>query len=102
MLKRTIDIAIDFLNHSPSTAGLLGLGEQVLATQITEPHDPPLIGMEQDRDERIESYVKDFRPLVLGALELTAGGGTLSLQAQEIPGAEVMDFRLLVLRRIGA
>ena len=102
MLKRTIDIAIDFLNHSRSTAGLLGLGEQVLAAQITEPHDPPLIGMEQDRDERTESYVKDFQPLVLGDMALTAGRGTLSLHAQEIPGAEVMDVRLLVLRRIGA
>ncbi len=58
--------------------------------------------MEQDRDERIESYVKDFQPLVLGDMELTAGRGTLSLQAQEIPGAEVIDLRLLVLRRIGA
>ena len=58
--------------------------------------------MEQDRDERIESYVKDFRPLVLGDMELTAGRGTLSLQALEIPGAEVMDVSLLVFRRIGA
>ena len=80
----------------------LRLGEQVLAAQITEPHDPPLIGMEQDRDERIESYVKDFQPLVLGDMALTAGRGTLSLQALEIPGAEVMDLRLLVFRRIGA
>ncbi len=77
----------------------LRLGDQTVAGRITEAHDPPLIGMEHDRVERIESYVKDFRPMVLGTFELTAGSGTLTLQALEIPGEQAMDFRLLTLRR---
>ena len=56
-------------NTNVNTPNIDGLGEQALAARITAAHDPPLIGMEQDRDERIESYVKDFRPLVLGDME---------------------------------
>lgn len=68
--------------------------------QITQAHNPPLRGMENDRVERIESYVKDFKPLQLGAIHLPQGTGTLALQATKIPGSQVMDFRLLTLRRI--
>ena len=78
----------------------LRLGDQTLTGRITEAHDPPLVGMEHDRVERIESYVKDFRPMVLGAIELAAGRGTLILRALEIPGRQAMDFRLLTLRRL--
>ena len=41
------------------------LGQSVDA-EIRQPHDPPLQGAENDRVERIESYVKDFRPMKLG------------------------------------
>ena len=78
----------------------LRLGDQTLTGRITEAHDPPLVGMEHDRVERIESYVKDFQPVVLGTIELAAGRGTLRLQALEIPGEQAMDFRLLTLRRL--
>ena len=57
--------------------------------------------MEHDRDQRIESYVKDFTPLELGTIELARGPGTLSLKALDIPGDHVMDVRLLVFRRRG-
>ena len=63
-------------------------------------HDPPLTGMENDRDIRIESYVKDFKPMNIGTIHLDKGMGTLSLQALNIPGAEVMDFRLMMLERV--
>lgn len=79
----------------------LRLGDQTLAGRITEAHDPPLMGMEHDRVERIESYVKHFQPIVLGTIDLAAGRGTLTLQALEVPGSQVMDFRLLTLRRQG-
>ena len=80
----------------------LRFGDSVLTGRITETHDPPLRGMERDRDERIESYVKDFMPLRLGTIDLARGPGTLSLKALEIPGGQVMDFRLLELRRVDA
>ena len=65
-----------------------------------EAHDPPLVGMEHDYVERGESYVKDFKPLSIGQIHLPKGAGELTLQATNIPGEEVMDFRLLMLRRI--
>lgn len=78
----------------------LRLGDQTVAGRIAESHDPPLVGMEHDRVERIESYVKDFRPTVLGTIDLDTGRGTLTLRALEIPGLQAMDFRLLTLRRL--
>ncbi|MEQ6118971.1 arylsulfatase [Reichenbachiella sp. MALMAid0571] len=70
-----------------------------LKTKITEPHDPPLIGMQYDRHKRIESYTKDFKPLNMGAIHLNKNTGQLILQAPDIPGKEALDFRLLLLKK---
>lgn len=78
----------------------ISFGEDVLTGRITEPHDPPLTGMEQDRFERSESYVKDFRRMTLGDIRLKQGQGRLRLRALEIPGSQVMDFRLMLLSRV--
>ena len=78
----------------------LEFGASSLSTQITEANDPPLLGMEHDRVERQESYVKNFKPMSLGMIQLEKGGDTLSLRATDIPGDEVMEFRLLVLERV--
>ncbi|MDA0195606.1 MAG: arylsulfatase [Bacteroidetes bacterium] len=78
----------------------LSFGEDRLEGQIEIAHDPPLTGMEHDRVERPESYVKDFKPLNLGAIHLTKGPGQLVLKALEIPGATVMDVRLLMFERV--
>jgi len=71
-----------------------------LVGKITEAHNPPLTGMEHDRVERQESYVKDFKATTLGTIRLEKGKGTLSFQALEIPASQVMDFRLLYLTRL--
>lgn len=78
----------------------LSFGEAALEARITEAWDPPLRGMEKDRVPREESYVKDFRPLVMGEIDLPAGQGMLTLKALEKPGKEVGDVRLLMFRRI--
>lgn len=72
-----------------------------LRTRITEPHDPPLYGKEYDRSDRggIESFVKDFRPMSMGEIDLPAGEGMLTLRALEIPGASAAEVRWLELRR---
>lgn len=74
-----------------------------LRTRITEPHDPPPYGMENDRSDRggVESFVKDFRPMSMGEIKLPAGDGMLTLRAVEIPGASVAEVRWLELRRVG-
>ena len=62
------------------------------------PFDPPLRGREADRVPRAgESYVKDFRPLSLGVVELPAGRGELSLLATRVAGKQVADVRELEL-----
>lgn len=68
--------------------------------KVAEAHDPPLTGMENDRNPRIESYIKDFKPMKLGTMSLKKGRGALTLKATEITGQEVMDFRLLVFKRL--
>ncbi len=65
---------------------------------VSEPHDPPLFGAEHDRASRgSESYVKDFKPMRLGRLELKAGRGELSLRALNVPATQVMDLRMVLL-----
>lgn len=78
----------------------LRFGNSILTGNIEEAHDPPIQGMENDRFERQESYVKDFKPMKIGTIHLTKGPGTLELAATKIPGGQVMDFRLLTLERI--
>ncbi len=72
-----------------------------LTGQITEVHDPELKGMENDRLIRSESYVKDFKPLNIGIIHLKKGVGTLRLKPLEIQGKEMMDFRLMMLKKVG-
>ena len=78
----------------------LSFGESRLKGHIAEGFDPPLRGMENDRVERTESYVKDFKALNLGVVHLEKGEGQLTLQALTIPGSTVMDFRLLMFERV--
>ena len=78
----------------------LSFGDTAITGTITEAHDPPLAGMEHDRYPRAESYVKDFKRMTLGDIHLKKGNGTLKLQALEIPGSQVMDFRLMLLTRV--
>jgi arylsulfatase A-like enzyme len=76
----------------------LNLGETIVQVEVTDAHDPPLVGATFDRVSRgSESYVKDFKPLTLGVLSLEKGRGDLVLRATEIPGEQVMDVHSLVL-----
>lgn len=80
-----------------STVELTFNGAKLEGT-VSEPHDPPLFGAEHDRASRgSESYVKDFKPMRLGRLELKAGRGELSLRAPSVPGRQVMDVRMVLL-----
>lgn len=78
----------------------LRFNNSVLRKTVDEPHDPVAFGKDDDRVLRIESYVKDFKPLSLGIMEIEKGKGELSLSIPEIPGDEGIEFRLLMFRRI--
>jgi arylsulfatase A-like enzyme len=79
----------------------LSSGGHSTATTIVNPHDPPLLGAEDDRSARSESYAKDFKPLSLGSLALAAGKDSLILTAETVPGNTVADVRRLILIRRG-
>ena len=72
-----------------------------LQGKVVEGNDPPLRGAESDRtpNRGSESYVKDFKPLRVGSVRLEAGRGPLTLRALKTPGKQVMDVRLIQLRR---
>lgn len=78
----------------------LSSGPAKIDVSVDKAHDPPEIGMEQDRDVRGESYVKDFIPLSMGTISLSSGQQRMTLQASEIKGSSSIDFRLLMLRKI--
>lgn len=77
----------------------LTFNEQKLVGNVAQAHPSKLVGAAEDRFERAESYEQNWGRMTLGVLPLTAGKGQLTLRATEIPGAHVMDFRLLLLRR---
>ncbi len=80
----------------------LSCGAGRVEATVSEAHDPPLLGAENDRVPRKgESYVKDFRPMRLGVITLTAGRGTLTLRALKVPANQVMEVRMLELKRAG-
>ncbi|MEA3463394.1 MAG: N-acetylgalactosamine 6-sulfate sulfatase, partial [Bacteroidota bacterium] len=78
----------------------LSVGESQLQSKITEAFDPPLRGMEQDLTPRIESYIKDWKTMDMGTIELSRGTFNMSLKALEMPGSSVIDFRLFLFERI--
>ena len=77
----------------------LELGKNNLEVKLKTAHDPELYGAAQDRSPRIESYVKDFKPLNIGELYLEEGRDKLVLKATEIYGDQMMDFRMILLHR---
>jgi arylsulfatase A-like enzyme len=79
----------------------LSFNDSKLQAMITEPHDVKERGGEHDRVKRNESYVKDFKSMKLGTIELKKGKGELALRATKMPGSQVMDFRLLMFTRVG-
>lgn len=56
----------------------LSFNDSQVTGNITEPHDPPLEGMEHDRVKRRESYTKDWSRMTLGEIDLTKGKGTFA------------------------
>tara|TARA_R110002096_G_scaffold288244_7_gene481952 strand:+ start:4617 stop:7007 length:2391 start_codon:yes stop_codon:yes gene_type:complete len=78
----------------------LSFNESTLTGNVSEAHDSPLLGAKDDRSPRMESYTKDWHRMKLGTIRLEKGKGELTLRALKVPKGEVMDFRLMVLRRV--
>jgi len=82
-----------------SVVELSGGGSRSTA-RIGPAWDPPLNTGEDRVDRGSESYVKPFRPLSLGTIELPVGRQELRLRAVEVAGTTVADVRRLVLRPV--
>ncbi|MEM1353753.1 MAG: arylsulfatase [Planctomycetota bacterium] len=78
----------------------LSLGQAKVSGVVAQPHDPPLQGEAENRVYRRESFVKDFKPLSLGEIDLSVGRGVLTLRAIRLAGDEAIEFRRLMLRRV--
>jgi len=78
----------------------VSIGSDSILGKIREEHNPKEFGGAEDRSPRIESYVKDFKPLNVGIISLQKGPGTLSLNAIKKNGESLMDFRLMLFKRI--
>lgn len=94
------EVTIDYTCPLPDAGSTIELsfGDARLAGKVVPGWDPPL-HTNQDTLPRPhgESTMKDFKTLILGEVELTAGKGPLTLRAIDIPGKSVMDLRRLTL-----
>ena len=99
------DYEVELFYTCPSedigSAVRMKFNKSVLDFKIAEAFDPPLLD-NIDIYPRMEGYVKPFKRVKIGNIHLSSGIGKLSMQATEIPGKQVMDFRLLLFRRLVA
>ncbi|GAA0880276.1 arylsulfatase [Algoriphagus jejuensis] len=78
----------------------LSMGADLLEGRISRAVDSQLVGADQDRSPRQESYEQNWGKMTMGKIRLKKGAGQLKLKALEIPSGTVMDFRLMTLTRI--
>jgi arylsulfatase A-like enzyme len=94
------EVAIDYTCPVADAGATVELrfGEASLTGKVAPGWDPPL-HTNQDTLPRPdgESTMKDFKNLILGEIDLTAGQAPLTLRALEIPGKSVMDLRRITL-----
>ncbi len=91
-----------FYTCKPENTGvelILSSGGTSIRKTVDKAFDPPLRGMEHDKFERGESYVKDWARLEMGEISLERGQQTISLKAPYISGDEAVDVRLIMLNR---
>ncbi len=68
--------------------------------EVTEAFDPPLYDKSKERVEKSHYFVKDFKPLPLGEMELRKGRATLRLSAAMIDGQEAIDVHSIELNKV--
>ncbi|MDG1874963.1 MAG: arylsulfatase [Mariniblastus sp.] len=66
---------------------------------VNENFNPPLYEKSKERVKKSHYFVKDFKPLSLGTLQLSKGNGTLKLQALNQKGRQVIDVHSIDLLR---
>jgi len=78
----------------------LKFNDAIISKKISTANNVPVIGMEHDKVEREESYVKDFKPMKLGNLELKKGKGIMELSCKNIFSPNDLECNMMTLRRV--
>ena len=78
----------------------VSFGNASIQGEIREAHNPSEYGASEDRVVRQESYVKDFKSIKVGKLKLKKGKGTLQIKGIKKNGRALMDFRLILFKRV--
>ncbi|PIB22798.1 arylsulfatase [Maribacter sp. 4G9] len=97
--KYRVTLYYTLKNENEGIELILSQGKNSLTKTLDTAHDPPLEGMENDRVVRMESYIKDFKPVDMGIISLDAKRTPLVLKANQMKsnGPEV---RLLQFERV--
>ena len=74
-------------------------GKGAAEAKVVKAFDPPLYDKSKERVENSHYFVKDFRPLKLGTLDLAKGRGLLRLTAPKIVGSQAIDVHSIELVR---
>lgn len=75
----------------------LASGKSNTKSTVTEVFDPPIWDKSKERVAESHYFVKDFKPLELGALTLNEGRDTLILTSPKIVGGRSIDVYSVVL-----
>ena len=70
--------------------------------RVEEAFDPPLYDKSKERVEQSHYFVKDFKPLHLGNLNLKQGRAMLRLTVPEMVGKEAIDVHSIELTRVAS
>ena len=93
-----IELYYTLEKESVGTEIALEFENQIIKKTIDEFHDPNLVGFEEDKIERIESYTKDFKKIKIGKMSFNKGLSRLKLKTTKKVGKKSIDFRLLILK----
>ncbi|HIM28991.1 MAG TPA: N-acetylgalactosamine 6-sulfate sulfatase [Planctomycetes bacterium] len=74
-------------------------GVSSVQAKVVDVFDPPLYDKSKERVANSHYFVKDFRPLHMGTLQLEKGPGTLRLGSLDIQGKQVIDVHSVALNR---
>ena len=93
-----IELYYTLEKESVGTEIALEFENQIIKKTIDEFHDPSLVGFEEDKIKRIESYTKDFKKIKIGTMSFKKGLSKLKLKTTKKVGKKSIDFRLLILK----
>ena len=99
--KNNVSLYYTLPESSVGTQLTLEFMNNKIIKNIINSHDPELEGMGDDRIKRIESYTKEFKKITLGDLYFEEGVSSLKLKTSHLIGNKSIDFRLLVLEKVG-